>query len=90
MGTRIRIDKLEFNPVLPPTSSKISLVGVDYFGSEFDITVEDVQTLVNFTTVRPDQPLVVYSEESDGTRILGHNGHLGLRDAVNKKKQDIS
>ena len=32
-------------------------------GSEFDITIEDVQKLVNFTAVRSDQPLLVYSED---------------------------
>ena len=63
-GTRVHLDRIEFNPILPETVTIMNMDGVDYFGAEFDIVVTADVVELNFTSVQPDLPLVLYSQDN--------------------------
>ena len=64
LGLRVRLDRLEFSPVLPQHTSSMSLKGVDYYKAVFDVQVNQDSISVKFTEVDPAQYLVLESKDN--------------------------
>ena len=63
-GLRVKLDKMEFSPVLPQDTSTMSLTGVDYYKAVFDVNVAQDSIAVNFTKVDPAQFLILESKDN--------------------------
>ena len=64
-GARIKLDRIEFAPVLPVNTSTITLTGLDYFQAVIDISVDQDNVIVDFRSVNPDNFLVLTSEDDE-------------------------
>ena len=62
-GTRTKLDRMEFDPVLPDNVSSMNLTGLDYFGAVIDISVDQETVILDFRSVNPDNFLVLTSED---------------------------
>jgi len=49
VGLRTKLNKMEFNPQLPQNSRGLTLIGLDYHGSVFDLTIDQTTTTLDFT-----------------------------------------
>ena len=58
-GVRTKLDRMEFNPVLPPNTTSMKMTGVDYYGNDFDIEVEDDAVVIDFKTTMNELVLVL-------------------------------
>ena len=58
-GVRTRLDRMEFNPLLPPNTSTMEMIGVNYYGNEFDIEVTETIIRVTFKTITNEMVLVL-------------------------------
>ena len=63
-GIRTRLDKLEFNPVLPEDITEMKLTGVDYYSNEFDVKVSQEEIVMDFYKVE-NQVVVVHGESEE-------------------------
>ena len=64
-GIRIKYDRLDINPRLPPGgTTALHLIGVDYLGSSIDIFLREDGELV-FTLTSGSQDLIVYVYSSE-------------------------
>ena len=61
-GARTHLDRINFDPVLPPSIDTMKLTGVNYQDVEFDLLVEEERLSINFTRV--DSPVVLFSEDN--------------------------
>ena len=64
LGLRVKLDRIEFSPILPPNTSTVLLKGIDYYKAEFDIHVRQDSITVIFTKVDPAQFLILESKDN--------------------------
>ena len=50
-GLRLRDDRLEIDPVLPPGCTQMNFTGVDYMGGSVDLTVTSTSMMLNLTSL---------------------------------------
>jgi trehalose/maltose hydrolase-like predicted phosphorylase len=73
-GIRLRSDRLEINPELPPGVSRMHFVGIDYRGSHLDVVVSRFEVMVMVTSVDQNSaPLKLFSFNPEETHSLNPN-----------------
>ena len=57
-GLRLREKQLQFNPRLPPDTTRLSLTGVDYLGNSIDFRIESNKSLISVTSRQQSLPVL--------------------------------
>ena len=70
-GLRLRPDRLDIRPVLPPGATETHYVGLAYMGNTFDLFVHEEDIMITVTSREGDIMLHLYLYESDQTHDLG-------------------
>lgn len=79
-GIRLRHDRLDFDPVLPPGSSQVDIVGIDYMGSSFDFlyTADEIQITLVSQEINV-QTLKVYIYKTGEVHMLLFNNPVKVK-----------
>ena len=55
-GFRLGMDELKFNPTLPPSTTKLTIAGVNYLGSALKFEIQDDQLQISLVSSAPIAP----------------------------------
>ena len=69
-GLRLRETRLDIDPVLPPHTSRVNLVGIDYLGCSLDIYISDQSTTVTLTEASGTVKLSLFDYQSMARKPL--------------------
>ena len=76
-GLRLRADRLDLDPELPPSSTELHIIGLTYLGNTMDMFVTEAQIMIS-VTLRTENAAILHLQEYKSQAIHDLNLNVPL------------